>query len=186
MTNNLRERVRPIALKYIDSDMPDVFEVQAARRASAAAAAVAQPAMTVVHSSTQSTPDITSGSDSDSDSESVVEEEPTPRSRIQTRNNNNSSPDDGIVQDNRWPVGTMIASDFDDDVYGGSVTHIHAATTEDVQLWHVMYDDGDQADLDSTEMELARKLYLDHNEISEEHDPFREDDSYSDEYDPLE
>ena len=35
-TKLLRERVRPIAAKYIASDMPDVYEVQAARRAAAA------------------------------------------------------------------------------------------------------------------------------------------------------
>ena len=45
-------------------------------------------------------------------------------------------------------------------MYGGSVTRIHPATIEDVQLWHVVYEDGDEADLDSQEMEKVQQVLI--------------------------
>ena len=47
-TKTIRDRVTPIALRYIQSDMPDVYEVQAARRAELNAAAAAATATRAV------------------------------------------------------------------------------------------------------------------------------------------
>ena len=58
-------------------------------------------------------------------------------------------------------MGTKITTNFDGVPYVGAVREILLPTHEDKQLWHVRYDDGDEADLDEKEMEQARKLFID-------------------------
>ena len=53
----------------------------------------------------------------------------------------------------------------------------------DEQLWHVVYDDDDQEDLNEKEMKFARDLYVDG--VSRE-DSDEVSDSEDDEYKPLE
>ena len=66
----------------------------------------------------------------------------------------------------------MIATKFPPHVksYTGWVTKIYPATDEDVQLWHVVYSDGDEADLEEHEMIDACKLYVDEMGGEEEED----------------
>ena len=66
-----------------------------------------------------------------------------------------------IVARSCWPVGTKITTKFDGVSYVGEVSKILPPTREDQQLWHVTYDDGNEADLDRKEMKLTRDLYLD-------------------------
>ena len=57
----------------------------------------------------------------------------------------------------------MVASRFPPDgkIYTGNVTQIYPATDDDCQLWHVVYSDGDEEDLDEDEMVVAHALYVD-------------------------
>ena len=85
----------------------------------------------------------------------------------------------------RWPVGTRVANTFDGVVYSASVTRIRKATKKYGQLWHVVYEDTDEADLDEKEMEHARKLYLDGVLDDDDGGDGESDHSSSgDEYDP--
>ena len=100
-----------------------------------------------------------------------------------------------IVVVSCWPVGTKIVTKFSGVPYVGTVTKILPPTREDKQLWHVQYDDGDEADLDEKEMETARKLYVD-TMLDVDVDPNDDDDdddsssdnnrSSDDEYHPFE
>ena len=75
------------------------------------------------------------------------------------------------------------------------MSKILLATHEDEKLWHVTYDDGDEADLDENEMQQARKLYVDESvgndtngDDDSDDDDDNDDDSNSssgDEYDPF-
>ena len=221
-TKTMRDRVKPIALRYIQSDMPDVYEVQAARRADLNAATATQSIGP--DSATESETE-----DESSESESSAEQTPrreehggcvyimcsgwvgsdgnntkgnimiahskhhytlavTPSESVDRRSRRIST---RITDRSCWPLGTKISTKFDGISYTGVVTKILPATHEDEQLWHVTYVDGDEADLDKTEMEQARKLYVDGrvgNDSSDDDDDDDDDDEPSssvDEYDPF-
>jgi hypothetical protein len=74
----------------------------------------------------------------------------------------------------------MIANMFEGTkIYTGCVTRIYPATDDDVQLWHVVYSDGDEADLDEREMVLAHKLYMDEIGGEEGDDNSSSDEQYN-------
>ena len=62
--------------------------------------------------------------------------------------------------DERWPIGTTVAVKFGKDIYTGQVTRILASTSEDPKLWHVLYEDEDEEDLDEGEMQKAYNLHV--------------------------
>ena len=66
------------------------------------------------------------------------------------------------------------------------MSKILPATHDDVQLWHVTYDDGDEEDLDSKEMDQARKLYVDGRVGNDDGVDDPSDGSSDDEYHPIE
>ena len=77
----------------------------------------------------------------------------------------------------------MIANMFEGTkIYTGCVTRIYPATDDDVQLWHVVYSDGDEADLDEGETVLEHKLhklYMDEIGGEEGDDDSSSDDQYN-------
>ena len=75
---------------------------------------------------------------------------PTPRQKRTRRS----------VEVERWPVDTKVAVKFGAVVYTARVSRILQATDEDPKLWHVIYDDNDEEDLDEEEMADARNLYV--------------------------
>ena len=60
----------------------------------------------------------------------------------------------------RWPIGTRVAVKFGKETYTAQVTRILEATDEDFKLWHVLYEDKDEADLDEEEMQNAYNLHV--------------------------
>jgi len=52
-------------------------------------------------------------------------------------------------------IGARVAKNFDGEIYFGSVTQYNEKT----QFWHVIYDDNDEEDYDSNDMEEAGILY---------------------------
>ena len=74
---------------------------------------------------------------------------------------------------------------FDGEIFIGSVTQILPPTTDgDVKLWHVVYEDDDEEDLNEKEMVEARDLYVDG--VVNRGDSNESSDSEDDEYDPFE
>ena len=71
--------------------------------------------------------------------------------------------------------------------FNTEVTAVYEVTYDDPQLWHVIYEDGDEEDLDVEEMECDHQLYLGRN-VHVDNDI--SDSSYSsshsdDEFDPF-
>ena len=75
---------------------------------------------------------------------------------------------------------------FDGEIFIGSVTQILPPTTDgDVKLWHVVYEDDDEEDLNEKEMVEARDLYVVDGVVNRG-DSNESSDSEDDEYDPFE
>ena len=64
-----------------------------------------------------------------------------------------------VSGDDRWPVGTTVAVKFGKTTYTAQVTRTLPRTNEDPPLWHVLYEDNDEEDLDEDEMIKAYNLY---------------------------
>ena len=183
VTKVLRTRVSPIAQLYVDDCMPNAYEIQAIRRATAVTPEtpnnVPVPSPAPQQSPADDVPALSASSPLSIEPSVVVNDvlttaETQPRRRSSRLNTTMSS---------RWGVGTKVASEFDGEIFIGSVTRILPATIEgDEQLWHVVYEDSDQEDLNEKEMECARHLYVDG--VSRE-DIDEVSDSEDDEYQPL-
>ena len=67
------------------------------------------------------------------------------------------------VSDNNWNPGILVAKIFDDTFYEGEVTEVYEGVNKkgkSIKWWRIKYTDGDEEDLDETEMKSARKLFL--------------------------
>ena len=72
------------------------------------------------------------------------------------------------ISKSRWPMGTLISKQFGGVSYIGTVTRILPVTDDgDCQLWHILYDDGDEEDLNVREMQKCRNQYLDDDDDDE-------------------
>ena len=87
----------------------------------------------------------------------------------------------------RWPVGTTVAKKFGDVIYIASVTRILPPTDNtDEKLWHVVYRDDDEEDMNEREMTEAHKLYLEDGVDCVDGEVDDSNESSDDEYNPLE
>ena len=65
--------------------------------------------------------------------------------------------------DNNWNLGTQVAKIFDDTFFEGEVTELYEDVDKNgksIKWWRIKYCDGDEEDMDETEMKSARKLFL--------------------------